>query len=103
MGVTVRAYLSPTLVLLAFDYPEGANAKNFLGFAIKREPGFDGASSTFLSNRIGFNGARAMEAPRAAINGQFKNSIGGTRASIRLIEARNSPTRSVWSRARPAH
>jgi PLD-like domain len=57
MGVTVRAYLSPTLVLLAFDYPEGANAKNFLGFAIKREPGFDGASSTFLPNRIGFNGA----------------------------------------------
>jgi phosphatidylserine/phosphatidylglycerophosphate/cardiolipin synthase-like enzyme len=56
MSVTARAYLSPTLVLLAFDYPEGAKDKTFLGFAIKREPGFDGASFTYLPNRIGFDG-----------------------------------------------
>jgi hypothetical protein len=57
MPVTGRAYLSPTLVLLAFDYPEGENDNSFLGFAIKREPGFDGAKFTFLPNRIGFDGA----------------------------------------------
>lgn len=56
MSVTARPYLSPTLVLLAFDYPEGANDEHFLGFAIKREPGFDGATFTYLPNRIGFNG-----------------------------------------------
>jgi hypothetical protein len=57
MPVNGRAYLSPTLVLLAFDYPEGDNDNTFLGFAIKREPGFDGAKFTFLPNRIGFDGA----------------------------------------------
>src|SRR5580700_9296476 len=57
MPVSGRAYLSPTLVLLAFDYPEGENDNTFLGFAIKREPGFDGAKFTFLPNRIGFDGA----------------------------------------------
>jgi hypothetical protein len=56
MPVTARAYLSPTLVLLAFDYPEGKTDKTFLGFAIKREPGFDGAQFTYLPNRIGFDG-----------------------------------------------
>jgi PLD-like domain len=57
MPLSGRAYLSPTLVLLAYDYPEGANDAHFLGFAIKREPGFDGAAFSFLPNRIGFNGA----------------------------------------------
>jgi phosphatidylserine/phosphatidylglycerophosphate/cardiolipin synthase-like enzyme len=59
MPVSGRAYLSPTLVLLAFDYPEGENEKTFLGFAIKREPGFHGAPFSFLPNRIGFHGASA--------------------------------------------
>jgi|KBSMisStandDraft_5_1062788.scaffolds.fasta_scaffold04212_9 hypothetical protein len=57
MPLSGRAYLSPTLVLLAYDYPEGANDAHFLGFAIKREPGFDGAAFSYLPNRIGFNGA----------------------------------------------
>jgi len=56
MPLMVRPYLSPTLVLLAFDYPEGEKEKSFLGFAIKRDPGFDGAAFTYLPNRIGFNG-----------------------------------------------
>jgi hypothetical protein len=56
MPVNSRSYLSPTLVLLAFDYPEGKNDKDFLGFAIKREPGFDAAKFTYLPNRIGFDG-----------------------------------------------
>ena len=56
MPVTARAYLSPTLVLLAYDYPEGKNQKDFLGFAIRRTPGVNGDDSSYLPNRVGFNG-----------------------------------------------
>jgi hypothetical protein len=37
-AVAARAYLSPTLVLLAFDWPSGAARDDFLGFAIERTP-----------------------------------------------------------------
>ena len=56
MPLTARAYLSPTLVLLACDYPEGKNEPDFLGFAIQRTPGPDGQKSIYLPNRIGFDG-----------------------------------------------
>ena len=46
MAVVVRAYLSPTLVLLAFDWPQGKGRDDFLGFAIKRTPGFFNATGT---------------------------------------------------------
>lgn len=60
--VAARAYLSPTLVLLAMDWPDGADRNDFLGFAVKRTPGFfDLKTQTFLSsswlpNRLGFSG-----------------------------------------------
>jgi len=68
MAIALRAYLSPTLVLLAFDWPEGAGTPDFLGFAIKREPGFDllgnlQAGPSWLPNRIGFNGPPAEGLP----------------------------------------
>ena len=51
----VRAYLSPTLVLLAFDWPAGEKTSDFLGFAIQRAPGHKaGVKSDFLFNKIGF-------------------------------------------------
>ena len=53
---TTRAYLSPTLVLLAFDYPDAPAMPDFLGFSIERKPGFDGTATSFLPNRIGFAG-----------------------------------------------
>lgn len=62
MSVTVRSYLSPTLVLLAFDWPPAASRDDFLGFAIRRTPGFhsaDGktrATSSWLPNRLTFDG-----------------------------------------------
>ncbi|MBV9721825.1 MAG: hypothetical protein JO082_07900 [Mycobacterium sp.] len=56
MTVVARAYTSPTLVLLAYDWAAGHDRADFLGFAIERTPGFDGASSSWLPNRIGFNG-----------------------------------------------
>jgi len=39
--VTVRACTSPTLVLLAMDWADGADHSDFLGFAILRSPGFN--------------------------------------------------------------
>jgi phosphatidylserine/phosphatidylglycerophosphate/cardiolipin synthase-like enzyme len=57
MRVRVRPYLSPTLVLLAFDWPEGEQRTDFLGFGIERQPGFDRATRTWLPNRIGWTGA----------------------------------------------
>ncbi len=63
MSSSVRAYLSPTLVLLAYDWPEGESRADFLGFAIRRTPGFwalDGKSrtdSSWLPNRLTFTGA----------------------------------------------
>jgi phosphatidylserine/phosphatidylglycerophosphate/cardiolipin synthase-like enzyme len=54
--VAIRPYLSPSLVLLALDWPDGKDRDDFLGFAIKRTPGFDGAKESWLPNRIGFEG-----------------------------------------------
>lgn len=58
MPVVVRSFTSPTLVLLAFDWPEGDQKSDFLGFAIERTPGFDGAAQSWLPNRIGFRGPK---------------------------------------------
>lgn len=69
MTTSVRAYLSPTLVLLAFDWIEGANRADFLGFAIQRTPGFwapDGksrADSSWLPNRLTFKGSTPYGQP----------------------------------------
>lgn len=58
MAVSVRAFVSPTLVLLAFDWPAGDQRGDFLGFAIERSPGFDGVPKSWLPNRIGFDGPK---------------------------------------------
>jgi phosphatidylserine/phosphatidylglycerophosphate/cardiolipin synthase-like enzyme len=54
--VRLRPYCSPTLVLLALDWGDGKGRDDFLGFAIKRSPGFGGAKESWLTNRIGFDG-----------------------------------------------
>jgi phosphatidylserine/phosphatidylglycerophosphate/cardiolipin synthase-like enzyme len=53
-AVQVRSYLSPTLVLLAFNWEEGKNLPDFLGFAIQRTPGFNGRTPNWLPNRLSF-------------------------------------------------
>ncbi|WP_321962023.1 phospholipase D-like domain-containing protein [Paraburkholderia sp. J7] len=74
MSTKIRSYLSPTLVLLAFDWPEGATRADFLGFAIERAPGFtspDGkshAASNWLPNRITFKGPVPDGKPDAPSN-----------------------------------
>ncbi|PXX28695.1 MULTISPECIES: phospholipase D-like domain-containing protein [Burkholderia] len=65
MTVSVRSYLSPTLVLLAFDWSDAQSRNDFLGFAIRRTPGFwsaDGktrAPNSWLPNRLTFDGPAA--------------------------------------------
>lgn len=65
MTVSVRSYLSPTLVLLAFDWAAARSRDDFLGFAIRRTPGFwsaDGktrAPNSWLPNRLTFDGPAA--------------------------------------------
>ena len=55
-GVLARAYTSPTLVLLAMDWPRGSTRPDFLGFAIRRAPGFArGEKDGYLTNKIGFS------------------------------------------------
>ena len=51
----IRAYTSPTLVLLAMDWPDGKTFSDFLGFAILRSPGFQpGEKDGYLLNKVGF-------------------------------------------------
>src|SRR5438477_12984487 len=60
--VEAKAYLSPSLVLLAMDWQDGENRNDFLGFAISRSPGFKDLAtgkrnpSDWLPNRLTFNG-----------------------------------------------
>jgi phosphatidylserine/phosphatidylglycerophosphate/cardiolipin synthase-like enzyme len=56
MSVAVTAYTSPTLVLLAFDWPDGDSRNDFLGFAIERTPGFNSTVKSWLPNRISWDG-----------------------------------------------
>jgi phosphatidylserine/phosphatidylglycerophosphate/cardiolipin synthase-like enzyme len=73
-NVKARAFVSPTLVLLAMDWADGAQRNDFLGFAIKRTPGFrptKGAQPNkfdWLPNRLGFHGPNPGSGP--STNGQ---------------------------------
>jgi len=67
--VLARAYLSPTLVLLAMDWPDGEKRNDFLGFAVRRTPGFQDLKTkahdpySWLPNRLGFAGPPAKGMP----------------------------------------
>ena len=63
--VIVKAYASPGCVLLAFDWPEGENHADFLGFAISRDPGYgkDGKPQ-FLFNKLDFRPLTATSKPK---------------------------------------
>src|SRR5580700_6134055 len=55
-AVVARAYTSPTLVLLAMDWPDGTKFSDFLGFSILRSPGFHpGEKDGYLVNKISFS------------------------------------------------
>ena len=56
MSVKVRPFVSPSMVLLAMDWSGGSEHPDFLGFAIRRTPGFYHEPISWLPNRIGFHG-----------------------------------------------
>jgi hypothetical protein len=60
--VVVKSYTSPTLVLLAYDWPAADQRSDFRGFGIERTPGFAGAARSWLPERAG-----AGPAPDAAV------------------------------------
>src|SRR5258707_13829033 len=64
-ATVVRAYASPTCVLLAFDWAEGASYPDFLGFAIERTPGYghDGKAQ-YLLNKLDFVPITAKSVPK---------------------------------------
>jgi phosphatidylserine/phosphatidylglycerophosphate/cardiolipin synthase-like enzyme len=53
--VVVTAYPSPTCIFLAFDWDDGAQHADFLGFAIERDPGYGADKKPqFLFNKLDF-------------------------------------------------
>jgi hypothetical protein len=56
MKVQAQCYASSHVILLAFNWEDGQNLNNFIGFAIERTPGVGKQKKSFLYNRIGFNG-----------------------------------------------
>ena len=102
--VKIRPYCSPTLVLLAFDWPDG-DRRDFLGFAIQRSPGYrkpDGTEETesWLPNRVGFDGPE--QGDLSSDTCPIQNSSGGTPGSTTRIGGESSPTASGrwWGRRR---
>jgi hypothetical protein len=63
----VRAYCSPTCVLLAFNWEDGTRHPDFLGFAIERDPGYgkDGKPK-FLFNKIDFVPITSASKPKGS-------------------------------------
>ena len=67
--VVAKLYTSPSLVLLAMDWPDGEVTHDFLGFAIRRTPGFLNNSTgkfnkfSWLLNRLSFDGPPAKGQP----------------------------------------
>lgn len=52
---TVKAYASAGCVLLAFDWADGGDHADFLGFAIQRNPGYTRTGEAqFLFNKLDF-------------------------------------------------
>ena len=53
--VTIKHYASPTCILLAFDWADGPEHPDFLGFAIQRDPGYGADKKPqFLFNKLDF-------------------------------------------------
>jgi phosphatidylserine/phosphatidylglycerophosphate/cardiolipin synthase-like enzyme len=64
-SVRARAFTSPTLVLLAYDWPAGKDHADFLGFAIRRRPGHGKSGAPdYLWNKIGFSPPKKNDPPK---------------------------------------
>lgn len=55
VGTKIKIYASPSCVLLAFDWPDGKDHPDFLGFAIERDPGYQkNGAPGYLLNKLDF-------------------------------------------------
>ena len=65
--VEVKAYASPGCVLLAFDWADGEEYEDFLGFAIRRDPGYgrDGKPQ-YLLNKLDFSPIAPGSSPQGS-------------------------------------
>ena len=54
--VKIKPYIGTKMILLAFNWESGKDRSDFLGFAIKRSPGYGKAKENWLPNRISFDG-----------------------------------------------
>ncbi|MBB5463540.1 phospholipase D-like domain-containing protein [Paraburkholderia sp. Cpub6] len=63
--VRARAYTSPTLVLLCFDWADGDKHPDFLGFSIKRSPGYGKSGAPqYLYNKLDFTPPKSGAKPK---------------------------------------
>lgn len=102
MTVSIRAYLSPTLVLLALDWAQGRSRSDFLGFAIRRVPGFRSAdgrqreAQSWLPNRLTFDGPVTSGQPDAPSNTSPIQKFLWWDARIDEADRRAAFTYTVW-------
>jgi len=99
--IRARSFLSPTLVLLAFDWDDGPEFQDFLGFQIERKPGFGQEASSFLPNRLTFDGPApeasdvpSNEAPIQKFmwwDARIDNPHPGTRYEYTITPVRGQP------------
>ncbi|OAI49901.1 hypothetical protein AYO43_00570 [Nitrospira sp. SCGC AG-212-E16] len=100
--VSAKAYRSPSLVLLAMDWADGENQQDFLGFAIRRTPGFANlatntvAASDWLPNRLSFNGPPAAGQPDFPSNTAPIQKFMWWDARLEGIEAEASLTYEIF-------
>jgi len=72
-SVTIKAYASATCVLLAFDWPDGADHQDFLGFAIRRTPGYRGVKTVqYLTNKLDFTPITPASKPKPSNEAPFQ-------------------------------
>jgi phosphatidylserine/phosphatidylglycerophosphate/cardiolipin synthase-like enzyme len=101
--VHARDYLSPTLVLLALDWADGQTRDDFLGFSIKRSPGFmdlasqQKAPSSWLPNRLGFNGPPAAGKPDFPTNEAPVQKFMWWDARLEGVEESTDVTYDIWA------
>ena len=89
-AVVARAYTSPTLVLLAMDWPDGTKFSDFLGFSILRSPGFHpGEKDGYLVNKISFSAPTENSQPLPSNLAPFQKFMWWTPASAMPTAARH--------------
>jgi hypothetical protein len=93
--VTIKFYASPTCVLLAFDWADGPEHPDFLGFAIQHDPGYGADKKPqFLFNKLDFVPLAKDAKPKPSSQAPFQKFNWWIAASRPPTAARSSPIKS---------